>query len=158
MLDNQKCTKTKNNKIQCLRLESASFSYIIKYTPGVENVAPDALTRVTRAVTNHYDIKELHKNMCHPGVRRLSHYVRSKNLPFSMEDVKKVCSSCPTCAEQKLQFYNSSQDTMSKATQPFERISIDFKGTLPSTTRNVYLQGGPKKCYHFLYSNHFQNY
>ena len=29
---------------------------------------------------------------------------------------------------------------MIKATQPFERISIDFKGPLPSTTRNVYLR------------------
>ena len=84
MLDNRKRTKIKNNKIQCWRLELASFSYTIKYWPGVENVAPDALTRVTCAVTNHYDLKELHENMCHPGVRRLSHYVRSKNLPFSV--------------------------------------------------------------------------
>ena len=139
MLDNRKRTKIKNNKIQCWRLELASFSYTIKYRPGVENVAPDALTRVTCAVTNHYDLKELHENMCHSGVRRLSHYVRSKNLPFSVEDVKKVCSSCPTCAELKPQFYNLSQGTLIKATQPFERISIDFKGPLPSTTRNVYL-------------------
>ena len=53
--------------------------------------------------------------------------------------MKKVCSSCPTCAELKPQFYNLSQGTLIKATQPFERISIDFKGPLPSTTRNVYL-------------------
>ena len=28
--------------------------------------------------------------------------------------------------------------------------------TLPQD--KIYIQGGPKKCYHFLYSNHFQNY
>ena len=137
MLDNRKRTKINNNKIQCWRLELAFFFYTIKYRPGVQNIAPDALTRVTCVVMSHYDLKELHKNTCHSGSRRLSHYVRSKNLPFSVEDVKKVCSSCPTCAELKPQFYNLSQGTLIKATQPFERILIDFKEPLPSTTRNV---------------------
>ena len=33
MLDNRKRTKIKNNKIQCWRLELASFSYVVKYRP-----------------------------------------------------------------------------------------------------------------------------
>ena len=77
-------------------------------------------------------------NMRNPSIRRLSHYVCSKNFPFSVEDMKKVSSSCPTCAELKPQFHNLSQGTLIKTTQPFERISIDFKGPLSSNTRNVY--------------------
>lgn len=139
MLDNRRRTKIKNNKIQCWRLELASFSYSIKYRPGIENAAPDALTRAVCAVTNTFDLKELHDNLCHPGVRRLSHYVRSKNLPFSMEDVKKICSSCPTCAKLKPQYHKPNEGTLIKATQPFERLSMDFKGPLPTNSRNVYL-------------------
>ena len=53
MLDNRK-----RRKIHCRRLELASFSYIIKFRPGRDNVAADAFTvrfalRLTRL---------LHKN------------------------------------------------------------------------------------------------
>ncbi|KAI0987380.1 hypothetical protein GJ496_008111 [Pomphorhynchus laevis] len=34
---------------------------------------------------------DIHRNLCHPGVSRLAHYVRNKNLPYSMEKTKKVC-------------------------------------------------------------------
>ena len=47
MFDNRKRTKVKNNKIQCWRLVLASFSYNIKYRPGRENSAPDALTQTS---------------------------------------------------------------------------------------------------------------
>ena len=68
MLDNRKRTKIKNNKIQCWQLEVVFFSYTMKCRPEVENVASDALTRLTLAVTNHYDLKKLHENMCHPAL------------------------------------------------------------------------------------------
>ena len=42
MLDNRKRTKIKNNKIQCWRLELASYSYNILYRPGKENSAADS--------------------------------------------------------------------------------------------------------------------
>ena len=99
----------------------------------------DAFTCVVCASTNTFNLYELHNNLCHPGVRRLSHYVRSKNLPFSMEDVKEVCSTCNICAELKPRFHRLNQGTLIKATKPFERISLDFKGPLPSSSRNVYL-------------------
>ena len=86
--------------------------------------------------TNLYN---LHNNLCHPGVSRLLHYVRCKNLPFSVVDVKNVCSSCKICAEVKPQFYAKPKYSLVKATQPLERMSIDFKGPLPSCSRNVFL-------------------
>ena len=75
MLDKRKRTKIKNNKIQCWRLELAPFSYTVKYRPGNQNVTADALSRAVCTVTNTYDLPELYADLCHPGVRRLAHYV-----------------------------------------------------------------------------------
>ena len=38
-------------------------------------------------------LMRIHTSLSHPGVTRM-HFVRSKNLPYSTEDVKKTCSSC----------------------------------------------------------------
>ena len=43
MMDNQKRTKIKNNKILNLRLDLASFSYTIQCGPGPENIATETL-------------------------------------------------------------------------------------------------------------------
>lgn len=140
MLDNRKRTKIKNSKIQEWRLELASFSYTILYRPGKQNVAPDTLTRAyCCTVSTIPSITEIHDSLCHPGVTRLLHFVRSKNLPFSTDDVKRVCASCKVCALQKPQFHRPVQGVLIKATQPMERLSIDFKGPLPSTTNNKYI-------------------
>jgi len=53
--------------------------------------------------------------------------------------VKRISSTCKACLELKPRFYNASSGHLIKATQPFERLSIDFKGPLPSNTRNRYL-------------------
>jgi len=39
----------------------------------------------------------------------------------------------------KPQFYVPEQGTLIKATKPFERLNLDFKGSLTSRTRNVYM-------------------
>ena len=56
-----------------------------------------------------------------------------------MEDVKRTCSSCRVSAELTPRFYIPQKGTLIKATQPFERTAIDFKGPLPTCTRNMYL-------------------
>ena len=139
MLDSRRRSKIKNDKIQCWRLELASFNYIIEYRPGKNNIAPDTLTRAYCASTNGSNLMKLHEDLCHPGVTRLMHYVKSKNLPFSTEDIKNTCSSCRTCAELKPQFYKFPGNKLVKATKPMERQSIDFKGPLPSQSRNTYI-------------------
>ena len=134
MLDKHKRTKIKNNQVQRWRLEFASYSYTIQYRPGRENIGPDTLTRATWAsMTNSLSkLSDIHDRLCHPGVTRLPHFVRTKNLPYSTDDVKKLCHSCRICAELKPQFYRPQQNTLIKATQPMERWSIDFKGPLRS--------------------------
>ncbi|XP_055869763.1 uncharacterized protein LOC129923337 [Biomphalaria glabrata] len=140
MFDQQNKGKIKNEKIQRWRLELSCFQYDVVYRPGKQNVAADTFSRnhFASAMTGE-DLKLLHNNLCHPGVTRLLHFVRTKNLPFSCEDVRKVVNQCKTCAELKPRFFKQFSGTLIKATQPFQRVSIDFKGPLPSATHNKYL-------------------
>ena len=65
--------------------------------------------------------------------------MKQKILAFSLEDVKKVCSGCRTCAEQKPIFSQQTKSTLIKSTKPMERLSVDFKGPLESENENKYL-------------------
>jgi len=76
---------------------------------------------------------------CHPGIRRLHHYVRQNNLPFALKDVQHVWNNCKVCAEIKPCFGKPAGDPMIKALHPSDRISIDFKGLLLSANKNKYL-------------------
>ena len=83
---------------------------------------------------------DLHSSLCHPGVTRLLHFVRSRNLPYSVDDVRRVTQACKVCSEVKPRFHRSVEEhTLIKATAPWERLNVDFKGPLPSSTRNKYL-------------------
>ena len=117
----------------------ASFSYTVMNRPGKDNVAPDSFTRAFIASMSTSNLTEIHNELGHPGVTGMLHFVRSKNMQFSTEEVKKTCSTCRICAELKPQFYRPTPGTLIKATQPMERLSIDFKGPLPTTSWNAYI-------------------
>ena len=78
------------------------------------------------------NLHDIHNRLGHPGVTRLSHFIRSKNLPFSVEDVKRICASCRVCAELKPQFFDKPTENLIKSMRLWERISIDFKGPMQS--------------------------
>ena len=137
MFDNRKRTKIKNNKIQTWRMELAEFSYVIKYREGKSNVVADSFTRA-HCLAVSSNLEDIHMQLCHPGVTRLLHFVKTNNLPFYTADVKRTCSNCKVCAELKPQFYKGVNGKLMKATRPMERLNIDFKGPLPSATRNKY--------------------
>lgn len=140
MFHKNKFGKIKNDKIQRWRIELGCYNYDIVYRPGKENTAADTLSRAHCGATlNRETLSELHRRLCHPGVTRLAHFVRVRNLPYSLDDVKRVCSECPQCARLKPRFFKPPQTSLIKATQPFERLSIDFKGPLPSSSRNRYI-------------------
>ena len=102
------------------------------YRPVVENAAADTLSRVCGSMSEEDGLRKLHDDLCHPGITRMIHFVRSRNLPYSVEDIKKMTASCSTCAELKPRFHKPTASHLIKATQPFERLSLDFKGPLPS--------------------------
>ena len=130
--------KIKNDKIMRWKLELACYSFDIVYRPGKENIPPDTLSRATCAMVDEDPLFKLHTALCHPGVTRLNHYVRTKNLPYSLDDIKKMTSKCPVCCECKPQYHQPPKVPLIKATQPFERLNIDFKGPLPSYNGNKY--------------------
>ena len=130
--------KIKNDKISRWKLELSCYQFDIKHKPGVDNVPPDTLSRAYCSSTTENNLKYIHDNLCHPGVTRMFHYVRSKNLPYSIEEVKSLTRNCSVCCEEKPRFYKPDQAHLIKSTTPFERINVDFKGPLPSTNHNRY--------------------
>ncbi|KAL5255551.1 hypothetical protein ACHWQZ_G010951 [Mnemiopsis leidyi] len=130
----------KNEKIARWRVELSCFDFEIKYRPGTANLAADCLSRAYCAAMSHPDaLSELHIDLCHPGIVRMLHYIRTHNYPYSVEDVKRVISNCRVCAEIKPTFFKPQNPPLVKATKPFERLSIDFKGPLPSVSKNKYI-------------------
>ena len=127
-------SKIKNDKILRWSLELMPYSYNIIHRPGRENAAADTLSRNVCASIPENKLFELHASLCHPGVTRMAHFVKSKNLPYSIEEIKKVTASCKTCAVCKPRFYKTEDNHLIEALKPFDRLSIDFKGPLPSTS------------------------
>ena len=80
--------KIKNDKIMWWRLELSCFSFDIVYRPGKDNTPPDTLSRATCATATDESLYKLHESLCHPGVTRLNHFVRTKNLPYSLDEIK----------------------------------------------------------------------
>ena len=137
MYDTKTASKIKNEKILRWRVELSPYSYNVSYRPGPENVAADTFSRTSCAMSTQ-SLTRLHDILCHPGVTRLFHFVRSKNLPFSIDDVKRVCANCTTCPKVKPNFHKPQRANLIKATQPMERLSIDFKGPIPNA-KNPYM-------------------
>ena len=50
-----------------------------------------------------------------------------------------MTSACNVCAEIKPRFCKPSETHLIKATQPMERLSLDFKGPIAGCTRNKYM-------------------
>ena len=139
MLDTKHANKIKNEKILRWRTELAPFSYTILHQPGRENVGPHSLSRPYCGAISTNRLRELHVALCHLGVTSMAHFVRTKNLPYTLSEIREMTSSCKECSEVKPQFLNSHDAQFVKATQVFERLNIDFKGPLPSVSNNRYI-------------------
>ena len=139
MFDHRHKGKIKNEKIMRWRMELSCYRFDIEYKPGVDNVTPDVLSRCCFSQSSMMNkLSLLHEQLCHPGVTRLYHYCRSHNMPISTEDIRNCIKNCRVCAELKPHFHTSSLGHLIKATKPFERLNVDFKGPLPSDNQNVY--------------------
>ena len=130
--------KIKNEKMLRWRMELSCYDYDILYRPGAENVPPDTLSRDYCSAISKPSLLDLHVSLCHPGVTRMCHFIKVRNLPYSVDEVKSMTRNCKICAECKPQFYCPPQAHLIKATQPFERLNLDFKGPLPSNDKNIY--------------------
>ena len=132
-------SKVKNDKIQPWRLELPSYDFSAIYRPANKNNAIDTFSQAisSSVVSASGSLKSLHDSLCHPGITRMWHYVNTKNLPYSFEEVKTMVKSCKGCPEVKATFYKPEiSQHLIKAIQPFKRISMDFQGTVASIIRN----------------------
>ena len=107
MFDQRNRGKIKNSKIQAWRAELGMFAYEVKHS-GKENVAADALSRVCSVAG-----RPSSESLGHPGILRLWHFVRSKNLPFPLE-VRQTCLNRHTCSVLKPRFYRPTQEPWSR--------------------------------------------
>ncbi|XP_063624762.1 uncharacterized protein LOC134796503 [Cydia splendana] len=101
MFDKKHTSKIKNEKIQRWRLELSPYKYEIVYRPGTQNHVADALSRVCAIVDTPAKLQSLHEALCHPGVTRMPHWVRSKNLAYSIEEIRNMTNQCRICSEVK---------------------------------------------------------
>ena len=120
------------------RIELSCYSFDLVYRPGNDNIPPDTLSRATCATATQDSLCKFHQSLCHPGITRLWHFVRAKNLPHSLEKLKQMTNVCPICCECKPKFSRPEETHLIKSRQPFERMNIDFKGPLPTTNKNRY--------------------
>ena len=105
MFDQRHQGKMTNDKFLRWRLQLSCYSFDIVYRPGKDNVPPDTLSRASCAAATEDSLYKLHESLCHPGVTRLSHFVRTKNLPCSLDEIKRMTSQCRVCCECKPQYH-----------------------------------------------------
>ena len=80
---------------------------ILVYRPGKEKKGPDTFTRIYCQAISDSTLQQVHDSLYHPGITRMIHFVRSRNLPYSVDDIRKTISKCQVRAELKPQFYQS---------------------------------------------------
>ena len=74
------------------------------------------LSRAYCASIHDNTLYQIHAASCHPGITRLHHFIRVKNLPHSIEDVRQVVNKCNVCSELKPRFYKPPIAHIVKAT------------------------------------------
>ena len=139
MFDQYTKSKIKNDKKYCWRLGLLYYSFDIFYRKGLDNVAPGTFSRVYCTSLNNKSLKSLHESLRHPRVTQMAAFVHSRNLPFSVEDIRSMIKQCAICQQCKPSFYKPVDSHIVKVKKPFERLNIDFKEPLPFATKNVYM-------------------
>ena len=84
MFDRHHASKIKNEKIMRWKMDLSLFHFTILHRPGKKMIGPDSLSRTFCGTIGTSHLKELHVSLCHPGVTRMAHFVRSKILPYSL--------------------------------------------------------------------------
>ena len=120
-----------------MRIDQSIISTL--YRCGKENIPADALSSVKCLSMSIDKLRDVHESLCHPDETRMAHFVKVRNLPFSIDQIRQIICSCQACSECKPQYYRSAPMNLINATQPFERLNIGFKGQLPTTNQNRYI-------------------
>jgi len=90
MYDVRHFSKIKNEKIMRWRMQLSEFDFQTVFRSGKLNSVLDVLSRAYCASLQESTLYTIHASLCHPGVTRLYHFVRAKNLPYSLADVRRL--------------------------------------------------------------------
>ena len=71
-------------------------------------------------------VTNLHESLCHPGITRWAHYIKVKNLPFSLSDIKNVIQACKDCSEVKASFLKPEACPDIKSTTVIKKLTHLF--------------------------------
>ena len=77
MFNTKRRSKIKNDKIMQWRLELSMYDFDIVYRAGEESIPADTFSRVRAMSPILNNLNELHQSLCHPGVTRMAHFVKS---------------------------------------------------------------------------------
>ena len=77
MFQSEKLGKIKNNKIQRWRMELGCYDYDIMNRPDKNNIPADSLSTVhCGTIVRKEKLYELHVSLYHPGIIRLTRFVK----------------------------------------------------------------------------------
>lgn len=107
MFDNKNPGQILNQKILRSQIELSQFKYEILFIvpANLMQLFINYRVRVVQAYVIHHLLHEIHVSGCLPGITRVYHFVKLKNLPFSLDDVRRVCNACKICLEIKPHIY-----------------------------------------------------
>ena len=94
------------------------------YHPGRDNIESHILSRVMYAPTTKKSLYKLKQSLFHEWATRQSHFVKTNNLAYSIDNRN---DKPPRC-ECKAKYHSSAIFPFFKATEQFERINVDLKG------------------------------
>ena len=152
MFNGKNHLKIKNAKLLHWRIKLSQFEYDIVYCAEKFNTAADMMSRIYCANLNFSSLYEIHTRLCHPGITRTYHFIKMKNLPYSIDKVRKIVNRCHICAEIKPHFHKPIELHLIKATQPMKHLSIDFKGLLPSKNKYLLTIVDEYSCFPFAFA------
>ena len=107
------------------------------YHPGRDNIESHILSRVVYAPTTKKSLYKLKQSLFHEWATRQSHFVKTNNLAYSIDNRN---DKPPRC-ECKAKYHSSAIFPFFKATEQFERINVDLKGRVQQW-KQVLADGG----------------
>ena len=85
-------------------------------SPRKRKCRADTLSRAFYGAITVNRLFELHNALCHPGVTRMAHFVRTKNSLYSLADTREMTTNYKECLEITPQFAKTETTTLIKAT------------------------------------------
>ena len=120
MFDNSRKSKIKNDKICHWHIELSQFKFSIVCCPGTENTVANKFFRISALTHMLQDHHNLPLQLYHPGGTHLFSFIRTRNLLFSLNQIRIETNSCTSCQYLKPKFITNDKGILIKAIQPFQ--------------------------------------